>query len=310
MEYSPDSTSEANKAFVEAAKAAWGEDNALAGDNTNPFNAAVLFIKAVEENGGVTTPAELVKALLATKWEGPQGPAFFAEGDHAATINVYIVAEQPTPAGTKYPYQYVTIKTYEAVPPTGFAVEGAVAETGIFFEDLGGGKVHITTVPGPGMLFDVSTEGGFGVKIEAFDASGKSLGLLECPDAAKGVLDYSSVAGIAKIIVTDVPHGNVEYEYKVPGAAVAETGIFFEDLGGGKVHITTVPGPGMKFDVSTEGGFGVKIEAFDASGKSLGLLECPDAAKGVLDYSKVAGVKKIIVTDVPHGNVEYEYIVK
>jgi len=215
MEYSPDSTSEANQTFVKAAKAAWG-DVAISGDLVNTYNAAQLFIKAVEDNGGVTTPAELMQALLSTEWEGPQGPAFFAEGDRAATISVYIVAEQPTAAGTPYPYQYVTLKTYEAVPPTGFAVAGApAAETGIFFEDLGGGKVHITTVPGPGMKFDVSTEGGFAVKIEAFDAGGKSLGLLECPDAAKGVLDYSAVTGVAKIVVTDVPHGMKEFEYSV-----------------------------------------------------------------------------------------------
>jgi len=91
--------------------------------------------------------------------------------------------------------------------------------------------------------------------------------------------------------------------------AAADAGIQFEDLGNGKVHITVVPGPGQKFDVSTEGGFAQKIEAFDASGKSLGLLELPEAAAGVLDYSKVAGIAKIVVTDVPHGNVEYEYIV-
>ena len=39
---------------------------------------------------------------------------------------------------------------------------------------------------------------------------------LELPEAAAGVLDYSKVAGIAKLIVTDVPHGNVEYEYLIP----------------------------------------------------------------------------------------------
>jgi hypothetical protein len=198
-----------------------------------------------------------------------------------------------------------------APPTTAPPTTVAVAETGIFFEDLGGGKVHIYVVPEPGQKFDVGTEGGFGDKIEAFDAAGKSLGLLDLPDAAAGVLDYSAVAGIAKLIVTDVPHGNVEYTYEVPAAdgAAAETGIKFEDLGGGKVHITTVPGPGMLFDVSTEGGFGVKIEAFDAAGKSLGLVECPDAAKGVVDYSALAGIAKLVVTDVPHGNVEYEYLI-
>lgn len=122
MEYSPDSPSEANQAFLKAAKAAWG-DVAISGDNVNPFHAAQLFIEAVKTTGGDTTPASLVNALLATKWDGPQGPSFFAEGQRAATINVYIVAEQPTPAGTPYPYQYQTIKTYEAVPPTGFTVK-------------------------------------------------------------------------------------------------------------------------------------------------------------------------------------------
>lgn len=121
MEYAPDSTSEANLAFIDAAKAEWG-DVALSGDNVNPYNAAVLFIKALEANGVVTTPKELVQALLATEWEGPQGPAYFAEGDRAATITVHIVAEEKTPEGTPYPYQYKTLKSYEGVPPTGFAV--------------------------------------------------------------------------------------------------------------------------------------------------------------------------------------------
>jgi hypothetical protein len=315
MEYSPDNPSEANQTFLTAAKAAWG-DVAISGDLVNSYNAAQLFIKAVQENGGVTTPKELVASLLATEWEGPQGKAFFAEGDRAATIDVYVVAEQPTAPGTPYPYQYVTLKTYEAVPPSGFAPAGgttdttAAAETGIFFTDQGGGKVLIEVVPGPGMKFPVSTEGGFAQKIEAFDAAGKSLGLVELPEAAGGVLDYSGIAGIAKLIVTDVPHGNVEYEYEIPGAGgAAETGIFFEDLGGDKVHIVTRPGPGMQFDISTEGGFAVKVEAFDAAGKSLGLQEVPEAAAGVLDYSGIAGIAKIVVTDVPHGNVEYEYMI-
>jgi len=120
MEYAPDSTSEANLAFIEAAKAEWG-DVAFAGDNVNSYNAAMLFIKAVEATGGVTTPKELVQSILATAWEGPQGPAFFAEGNRAAHITVHIVAEEKTPEGTPYPYQYKTLKTYEGVPPTGYA---------------------------------------------------------------------------------------------------------------------------------------------------------------------------------------------
>ncbi len=120
MEYAPDSTSEANLEFIAAARGEWG-DVAFAGDNVNLYNAAMLFIKALEANGGVTTPKELVQSILATSWEGPQGPAFFAEGSRAANITVHIVAAEKTPEGTPYPYQYKTLKTYEGVPPTGFA---------------------------------------------------------------------------------------------------------------------------------------------------------------------------------------------
>ena len=69
------------------------------------------------------------------------------------------------------------------------------------------------------------------------------------------------------------------------------------------------PKPGQKFAVSTEGPFGAKVEAFDASGKSLGALEIPEAAEGVLDYSKVAGIAKIVATDAAHGGATYEYLI-
>ena len=95
-------------------------------------------------------------------------------------------------------------KKYGAMAPTEVTTTTAPAgTTGIFFEDLGGKKVLVTIVPDPGKKFEVSTEGPFGAKIEGFDASGKSLGALEILDAAKGVLDYSAVAGLAKIVVTD-----------------------------------------------------------------------------------------------------------
>jgi TRAP-type C4-dicarboxylate transport system substrate-binding protein len=105
-----------------------------------------------------------------------------------------------------------------ATPAAGGTTETTVpaGDTGIFFTDQGNSKVLIEIVPGPGMKFGVSTEGGFASKIEGFDAAGKSLGLIDLPDAALGVLDYSAIAGLAKIIVTDVPHGNVEYEYLIP----------------------------------------------------------------------------------------------
>jgi TRAP-type C4-dicarboxylate transport system substrate-binding protein len=109
------------------------------------------------------------------------------------------------------------VDKYAAMPPIEVTTTTAPAgTTGIFFEDLGNNTVKVTIVPDPGQQFAVSTEGPFGAKVEAFDADGKSLGLLEIPEAAEGVLDYSSVAGIAKIIATDVAHGGAEYEYMVP----------------------------------------------------------------------------------------------
>jgi ABC-type glycerol-3-phosphate transport system substrate-binding protein len=92
----------------------------------------------------------------------------------------------------------------------------AVATTGIFFEDLPNSQVHIWVVPDPGQRFDIGTEGQYGDIIEAFDAAGNSLGELELLDSANGILDYSTVTGIAKIVVTDVPHGGTTYEHVLP----------------------------------------------------------------------------------------------
>jgi hypothetical protein len=198
-----------------------------------------------------------------------------------------------------------------APPTTAAPTETTVAAggdaIGVYFEDLGNNVVKLTDVPAPGMAFPISTSGDFAATIEAFDASGASLGLLT---TETGELDYSSVADtVAKIVVT--ASTGTAYEYEVPAAdgAAAEAGIVFTDQGSGKVFIEVIPGPGMRFPVSTEGGFAQKIEAFDAAGASLGLVELPEAAAGILDYSGIAGIAKLIVTDVPHGNVEYEYLI-
>jgi TRAP-type C4-dicarboxylate transport system substrate-binding protein len=109
------------------------------------------------------------------------------------------------------------VEKYGAMAPTEVTTTTAPAgTTGIFFEDLGNSKVKLTIVPEPGQQFAVSTEGPFGAKVEGFDASGKSLGLLDIPEAAEGVLDYSAVAGLAKIVATDVAHGGATYEYMIP----------------------------------------------------------------------------------------------
>jgi branched-chain amino acid transport system substrate-binding protein len=140
MEYGPDSQTEANQHFVEL----WAETYpttsgpyALSGDTCNPYDAVQWFIKALEANGGDTTPEVLVETLLATEYEGPQGPAFFdASAEKAAfkqiaTRNMYIVKVVANPEGSEFPYRYETLATYLLVPPTGYVagetekIEGA-----------------------------------------------------------------------------------------------------------------------------------------------------------------------------------------
>ncbi len=54
------------------------------------YQAFMLLKTAIEANKGVTTPDELLKAILAVDFVGPEGHLFFAEGSHAATKDVYI----------------------------------------------------------------------------------------------------------------------------------------------------------------------------------------------------------------------------
>lgn len=125
-EYSPDSTSEANQAFAQLWKAAYPATSgevALDATNVNAYDAAQLFIKVLESNGGDTTPAALIQGLLNTPWEGPQGPAHFdsaSDWPNVAVRNVYICEITANPEGWEWPYGYKTVKTYEAVSPHGF----------------------------------------------------------------------------------------------------------------------------------------------------------------------------------------------
>lgn len=126
IEYSPDSTTEANQAFVKLWNEAYPASSgpvSLDGSNSNPYDAAQLFIKVLEANGGDTSPEALMSGMLSTPWEGPQGPAYFDAASawpNVAIRNVYICEVQPSEEGAEWPYQYVTVKTYEAVPTAGF----------------------------------------------------------------------------------------------------------------------------------------------------------------------------------------------
>ena len=130
MEYGPDSQTEANQRYVAAWNAAYPTKSgpyALSGDTCNPYDAAQWFMKALEANGGDTTPATLVADLLATQYEGPQGPAFFDQANarsdafsRLATRNIYVVKIAANPEGSDFPYHYETAMTYLQVPPTGY----------------------------------------------------------------------------------------------------------------------------------------------------------------------------------------------
>ena len=105
-----------------------------------------------------------------------------------------------------------TVAPTEDTEATETTAAAGGAEIGIYFEDLGNNVVKITDVPAPGMSFPVTTSGDMASTIEAFDASGASLGMLTTDT---GELDYSSVADtVAKIVVTG-PTGTVS-EYMVP----------------------------------------------------------------------------------------------
>jgi hypothetical protein len=90
-----------------------------------------------------------------------------------------------------------------------------VATIGVYFLDQGDNKVQIVEVPVPGMQFNMMTEGDYPCTIEVFDAAGASLGNLELPETAAGVLDYSSVADTAAKIVVTTSAGQA-WEYMVP----------------------------------------------------------------------------------------------
>lgn len=126
MEYDPQYDSEANDTFVmlwETAEPAKSGPLALDGSNANPYDAAQLFIKVLEANGGDTSPEALISGMLTTDWEGPQGPGHFDpdfKWPNVAWRNVYIVEVTSNGEGSEWPYYYKTVKTYENVSPEGF----------------------------------------------------------------------------------------------------------------------------------------------------------------------------------------------
>lgn len=85
-------------------------------------------------------------------------------------------------------------------------------DLGLYGEDQGNNVVKVTDVPAPGLAFPISTEGDFAMKIEAFDAAGTSLGMVE---TTTGLVDYSAYADTAAALVFTTVDGTM-WSYAIP----------------------------------------------------------------------------------------------
>jgi len=90
--------------------------------SSGPVQAATMFLAAVQKAGGNTAPEALIAALTSVTINGPEGPQSVSQGEQAATKNIYIVKVEPVKAVPNV-YHYVTVFTYDNVPPEGFAVK-------------------------------------------------------------------------------------------------------------------------------------------------------------------------------------------
>jgi hypothetical protein len=131
-------------------------------------------------------------------------------------------------------------------------------------------------------------------------------GTKETTETTAAEVTETTVAEVTETTVAEVTETTVaEVTETTAGAVGTEIGVYFEDQGNNVVKITDVPAPGLAFPMSTGGDYPAIMEAFDAAGASLGLLETDT---GLLDYSSVADkVAKIVVTT--SGGVPFEYVV-
>lgn len=119
--FSFDSDSPAWLAYREGWAATHDEIMPKDGATNCTVQAAQTLLTALEAVGGNTDPTVLRDALLATDIIGPQGPQYFAEGDQVATLDIYIMDIHQ--GDSLWDWIFTTIKTYEAVPPTGYTAD-------------------------------------------------------------------------------------------------------------------------------------------------------------------------------------------
>jgi branched-chain amino acid transport system substrate-binding protein len=119
MAFSPDSQDEQVKAFMTGLGTKLGfppGDGGVSG----PYQAALLLQEALKATNGNTTPDALIAAIMAASIVGPEGPESFADGQQAATKNIYVVQMAAVP-GVAGQFMYKTVYTYDNVPPAGLS---------------------------------------------------------------------------------------------------------------------------------------------------------------------------------------------
>ncbi len=123
MAWNPDSTDPVNLEFIEGFNAygAWKAEDA---GPTGAVQAGMMLLAALENCATNLSNVTLRDSFLQVDIVGPEGRAYFAEGDNVATKPMYIVvvAEQDPashPDDPRLLFEYDLLKTYEDVPPHG-----------------------------------------------------------------------------------------------------------------------------------------------------------------------------------------------
>ncbi len=111
--YSPFLDTPFNKKWVADEQAKFGvlPDDTQSG----PYEGAMLIMEALKATNGDTTPEKLRQALLAAKFEGPEGTIQFNQSPISAIKNVYIC--KVVKSGKDFTWQPVF--SYDNVPPGG-----------------------------------------------------------------------------------------------------------------------------------------------------------------------------------------------
>jgi hypothetical protein len=200
----------------DAMEVAWAD----AADHLDETVKVVGPVLAVDDKGS-GIEKYLINIGSTEEGEGFNALVNYADADKFGDLNDY-VGMNVAVTGLVYENQFELKAEIECLDPSQIEVlgpaaegDGAAKDIGVYFTDQGDGVVLITDVPAPGMEFPIHTgTDEYASVIEAFDAEGNSLGNLELPEADAGVLDYSAVDGIAKIVVTTF--AGVPFEYMIP----------------------------------------------------------------------------------------------